>query len=85
MEAPNYTGPIDASKKLEIAATFLGKFYYFFPHNSNQGALSLCFSSLNVHLSLGGRGPHLNAGSDSVGPGSKILHFWSDHTVSSQT
>lgn len=31
MEAPNYTGPIDASKKLEIAATFLGKCYYFFP------------------------------------------------------
>lgn len=38
-----------------------------------------------MHLSLGDRGPHLNAGSDSVDPGSKILHFLSDHTVSSQT
>ena len=31
MEASNYTGPIEAFKKLEIAPTFLGKFYYFFP------------------------------------------------------
>lgn len=59
METPNYTGPIDASKKLEIAATFLGKFYYFFPHNSNQGGFKPVLLKLECASFTWGQGSSL--------------------------